>query len=103
AFGRVTVEGMLLKKPVIGARGGATPELIQEDFTGLLYTPGDHKELDKKIRYLIDNPEIARRISENAYRWAKERSTIARYTEQVLDVLREALHRKSVNSRAAKF
>jgi len=36
AFGRVTVEGMLCGKPIIGARSGATPELVKEGFNGLL-------------------------------------------------------------------
>src|SRR5207247_7627515 len=37
AFGRATIEGMLARKPVVGARCGATAELIQDGITGLLY------------------------------------------------------------------
>lgn len=58
AFGRVTVESMLLKKPVIGTRSGTNPELIKEEFNGLLYQPGNHQELAKKIKYLTENTII---------------------------------------------
>jgi len=92
AFGRTTVEAMKLGKPVIGARGGATPELIRENFNGLLYIPGDYLDLAQKIKYLIDNPELARQMGENGRRWAEEEFTVAKYTGNVLRVLEEAVH-----------
>ncbi len=64
AFGRCTVEAMKLGKPVIGARGGATPELIREGFNGLLMRRANDPDLSEKIKLLIGNP--GRRN-----RWAK--------------------------------
>ena len=37
AFGRVTIEYMMAGLPVIGRNGGATPEIIKENETGMLY------------------------------------------------------------------
>lgn len=91
AFGRVTVEFLKLGKPVIGARSGGTVELIQEGFNGLLYTPGDYKELAERIRYLYEHPDLARRMGENGRRWASEQFVPDRYADGVLKVLREAL------------
>lgn len=75
AFGRVTLEGMLLKKPVIASRDGGTVELVQDGFNGLLYTPGDHRQLAAHIEYLMDHPEEAKRLGENGFRFAKETFT----------------------------
>ena len=38
-FGRVIVEGMLARKPVIATRAGGALEIIDEGVTGLLVTP----------------------------------------------------------------
>jgi glycosyltransferase involved in cell wall biosynthesis len=92
AFGRSTVEAMKLGKPVIGARGGATPELVREGFNGLLYAPGDYLDLAQKIKLLIDNPGLAKQMGENGCRWAQEEFTVAKYAGRVLQVFKEAVH-----------
>jgi glycosyltransferase involved in cell wall biosynthesis len=61
ALGRITIEGMLAKKPVIGKRSGATPELIENGKNGLLYDTVP--ELASKIEYLYKNPEESTRIA----------------------------------------
>jgi len=75
AFGRVTLEAMLLKKPVIGTNTGGTPELIKEGLNGLLYAPGDYRQLADKIEYLIQNKEKIKEFGENGYKFAKENFT----------------------------
>jgi len=75
AFGRVTIEGMLLKKPVIGTNRGGTLELIKDGFNGLLYEYSNYNQLADKIEYLIEHPEKARRLAENGYRFAKKTFT----------------------------
>ncbi len=100
AFGRVTVEGMLAGKPVVGARGGATPELICDRFNGLLYQPGSHSDLADKIDYLCENPAIASQMGENGKRWAAEHFGKARCAMEALNVLTEATHRADNGRRA---
>jgi glycosyltransferase involved in cell wall biosynthesis len=87
AFGRVTVEAMLAGKPVIGANGGATPELVHDGYNGLLYKAGDFAELASKIQYLHENPEVARKIGENGKQWAQEMFSERRYAEELTAVL----------------
>jgi glycosyltransferase involved in cell wall biosynthesis len=95
AFGRVTVEAMKLGRPVVGARSGGTTELICDGFNGLLYTPGDYKELAQKIRYLYNNPDVLRQIGENGQRWAVKQFTRERYGDEVLTILRQIVNHKS--------
>jgi len=75
AFGRMTVEGMLLKKPIIGTNRGGTLELIKEGFNGLLYEPGDYNQLADKIEYLIDNPNKTKELVENGYEFVNKTFT----------------------------
>lgn len=87
SFGRVAVEGMMLKKPVIGANGGGTAELIKDGFNGLLYEPGNHVELANKIEYLIEHREKAMELAENGWRFAEETFTKEKYGGAVYKLL----------------
>jgi len=93
AFGRVTVEGMLLKKPVIGTSRGGTLELIKEGFNGLLYEPGDFNQLAKKIEYLIEHSEEAKQLAENGYRFAEAAFTRDEFGGKIYKLLRDLKHR----------
>jgi len=91
AFGLATVEAMKMGKPVVGARAGATPELIQEGVTGLLYEPDDPADLAAKIRFLLENPAAAKRMGENGRRRADAEFSMDAYTDAVLRVFDEVL------------
>ncbi|SCX63312.1 glycosyltransferase family 4 protein [Nitrosospira sp. Nsp1] len=96
AFGRATVEAMLLGKPIIAtANSGGTAELIHDEETGLLYEAGNHVELADKIQHLYQNPEAGARLGTAAHVWAAGRFTQQRYGREVIDVLNEVLAEKS--------
>lgn len=87
-FGRVTVEAMLLGKPVIGARSGATIELIKDGFNGFLYKFGNFEDLAKKIKLCYENPPLIHQIGINAKKWADEQFIQKSYGEKVAVLLR---------------
>lgn len=86
-FGRVAVEGMMLKKPVIGANSGGTAELIKDKVNGLLYETGNYVELAAKIKYLAENREKAMELAENGWRFTEETFTKEKYGGAVHKVL----------------
>jgi len=88
AFGRVTVEGMLAGKPVVGARSAGTAELIRDGENGLLYEPGDVEQLTEILRWLIENPQAAARLGAAARTWASRRFTDGRFGDELLACLR---------------
>jgi glycosyltransferase involved in cell wall biosynthesis len=59
-----------MKKPVIGARGGAVPEIIVDGDTGLMFTPGDDAELAQEVAGLLEAPDWAKKMGENGYKRA---------------------------------
>ncbi len=87
AFGRVTLEAMLLKKPVIATKVGGIPELITDGFNGFLYKPGNHLQLADKIEYLISNPKKIREMGKNGYNYAKKKFTRKEYGGKIYDLL----------------
>jgi len=62
-FGRVLVEAMSLGKPVVAARSGAVPEIIEDGKTGLLCSP---EELPFVLQKLIYDPGKAKAMGEKA-------------------------------------
>jgi len=91
---------MLAGKPVVGARAGATPELVREGFNGLLYAPGDAADLARQVAVLHEQPERAREMGEAGRRWASQRFTVERYAAEVAEVLRAAaVAKRAANAR----
>ncbi len=87
-MGRVTAEAMAYCLPVIGLAMGATPELVIDQKTGLLYTDGA-KDLAQKMTYLITHPKEAKRMGEQGREFAISTFNNERYTTQVKELLEE--------------
>jgi glycosyltransferase involved in cell wall biosynthesis len=88
AFGRVTVEAMLASNPVIASDSGASPELVADGETGLLFPAGDVEALADRMERLIGNPSLVRAMGEAAQRRAKKNFLSSRNTDQVEGIYR---------------
>jgi glycosyltransferase involved in cell wall biosynthesis len=87
AFGRVTLEGMLMKKPIIGTNSGGTSELIKDGYNGFLYTPGDYDQLAEKITYFIEHPAAICEMGEKGYAFASNNYTKEQYGGRIYKLL----------------
>jgi glycosyltransferase involved in cell wall biosynthesis len=59
-FGRVLLEAMALSKPLVASNGGAVPEIVVHEHTGLLFEPGNPSALAAALRTLLaDRPRAA--------------------------------------------
>jgi glycosyltransferase involved in cell wall biosynthesis len=67
----VIVEGMLARKPVIATRAGGAIEIIQEEESGMLVTPGSISELCTAIERLLSDPAATERLSRDGRRRAE--------------------------------
>lgn len=90
AMGRVAAESMANGVPVIGRDAGATPELVEHGVTGFIFdgTPAD---LARKIRLLIGNENLRKRMGRAALQAARLRFTKEAYTDSVCSVFAESL------------
>jgi len=68
----VIYESFAMGKPVIGARIGGIPELIEDGVDGLLFEPKNAADLAAKIKELANEPDILRQMSSKARRKAEE-------------------------------
>jgi glycosyltransferase involved in cell wall biosynthesis len=58
-FGIVFLEAMYQRKPCVGVRAGAVPEVIEDQVTGLVTDPGDAQALAKALVRLLSNQSLA--------------------------------------------
>jgi FkbM family methyltransferase len=98
AFGRVTVEAMLCRKPVIGTQSGGTPELIADGINGLLYEYGDFMRLADKIEYLGKHPEKRKEFGQAGFDFAEENFTPRKYGGRIYELLHDLLSEKNLSS-----
>jgi glycosyltransferase involved in cell wall biosynthesis len=62
-FGRVTVESMMLGIPVVATASGGTLEIVEDNKTGLLFTPGDSRQLAQKCLEALNDPGKSKQIT----------------------------------------
>ncbi|MFC1608195.1 glycosyltransferase family 4 protein [Candidatus Latescibacterota bacterium] len=85
-FGMTFIEANACGRPVIGGRSGGALDAVEDGVTGYLIDPEVSSDLEEKIVYLLDNPNIAkemgRRGRERAamdYTWEKRAGQLSRY------------------------
>lgn len=67
SFGIVYLEAWLYNKPVIGARAGGVPEVIDDRQNGFLVKFGDTDAIAAHILELLDNRALAERLGKNGH------------------------------------
>ena len=83
-FGIAVVEAMLSGIPVVLSDRGAHPELIIPDHTGFLYPGGDSDALASRLRLLIEDPALIRRVGDAGRRHAQHHFSPHGYSTQYL-------------------
>lgn len=66
----VCLEAMAAGRPIIASRAGGLPEVIADGQNGLLFDPDDHIQLAEKLKLLMADSDLRRRLSEAARRTA---------------------------------
>ncbi len=79
----VVLEAMSCGKPVVGSRVGGVPEQIEDGVTGFLVDPADASQLAHRITYLLEHPEVAKRMGLFGRNVAKERFNWAEISRQL--------------------
>jgi glycosyltransferase involved in cell wall biosynthesis len=64
----VTMEAMALKLPVIGAKAGALPYLIQESKNGFLFEPDNPADLAKKLVLLLKDGKLREKMGAESFK-----------------------------------
>lgn len=93
-FGLTIVEAMALKKPVIATNIGGPLDIIEDNITGFLIDPNNVEALSEKITFLIENPDIARKMGEEGRKRVEEHFDIKDTVKRIEEVYEEVLEKR---------
>ncbi len=83
-FGMTVIEAGAHGLPVVAARSGAFPEVVQDGKTGLLVPPDDADALAKALAVLIDDAAWRRRLGEAARRHVAASFTVEQMADRFI-------------------
>ncbi|MGB3849166.1 MAG: glycosyltransferase [Tunicatimonas sp.] len=88
------MEYMVMGKPVVASTGGGTAELVTDGEVGYLVPPGDEVVLTEKLSLLLDDPELARKLGDNAKQRIQHHFSLQRMTDEYIQLYQRLLHPK---------
>jgi glycosyltransferase involved in cell wall biosynthesis len=89
AFGRVLVEAMACKKPIVATRTNGAVDVVEDGRTGLLCEIRDPVDLAEKLDALLSDPERAREMGEAGFERLLREYDEERFTASYVRMLRE--------------
>jgi len=94
-MGRVILEGMVFRKPVVASNHGGPVEILEDGKSGFLVEPGNPETLAERISFLLENGDAARRIGEAARERVEEKFGIGSNMKRLEEVYDSLLAEKS--------
>jgi glycosyltransferase involved in cell wall biosynthesis len=92
-FGLVVIEAFAKGTPVIAARVGAMPEMVDHGRTGLLFRAGDADDLAAQVEWAFGHPAELSRMREEARREFEAEYGAERNYEMLMEVYSKAAGR----------
>jgi len=99
---RAVREAMALKIPVIAARRGMLPEIIQHEADGLIIDD-TAENLYNAILYMIEHPDHRKMMGENAFHKAQLHFNPVIQTQRIEEIYREVIARKQAKKKFWNF
>lgn len=93
AFGRVTLEYMMAGLAVLASDGGANPEIIDNNHTGLIYRSGDPSSLALSLEKLITEPLTRKALAYNGHKLAETKFSSWENSDKIFSLYLEILDR----------
>ena len=85
-FGRVVLEAMAMKLPIVAAAAGGPAEILENNESGLLVEPGSSAALAAAIEELCNNPAKGRRLAAAGHRRVVERYSMESHAKEVMSM-----------------
>ncbi len=86
-LGRVLMEAMALGKPVIGSNIEGIPDLIKDGQNGFLFEKGDSGKLAEKLRILLNNKDLAKKMGQKGRKIVEQRFSNQKYINSYIRMI----------------
>lgn len=82
-FSNAILEGMASGKPMIATNVGGSPEAVTHQETGIIIPPGDEHALTQAMLLLLDQPELAVKLGQQARKRVVEKFSVQKMIEDL--------------------
>jgi spore coat protein SA len=90
-FGKVIIEALGYAKPVVASNVGGIPEIIKNEFNGLLVSPGNVFELSQAISKLLDDSLLGKNLGETGRLFAIKKYNFETAGKSCIEAYREVI------------
>jgi glycosyltransferase involved in cell wall biosynthesis len=90
-FGRVVIEAMAARRPVVATAAGGVPEIVEDGVHGSLVPPGDAEALAEAMAGLLSDEEKAEAMARAGYQRVKRQFNVQAHAQAVQTLYRSAL------------
>ena len=91
----VVLEALVLGTPVVATRAGAVADVVQTGNSGLLVERGDADALASAIAQVLDDPQLAQRLTEGGLEFARDSCSVTRMADAYAVAYADALARRA--------
>ena len=88
-FGRVLIEAMLFKTPIIASDHGAHKEIIRNEYNGFLTKTNNPYLMADAVEKILKDKKLERKIINNAKKFAISNFSIENHVESILRVYKK--------------
>ena len=78
-WGLAVIEAMAASKPVIVSNKCGASEIIQSNENGLIFDQSKPEEIAEKVKLLLDNADLRKKLGEHAYEYVKNHLSWEKY------------------------
>lgn len=96
-FGFVYLEAMQYSKPVVAAKCGGSPEVVEDSVTGLLTEYGNVAELSAVLTRLCSDPGLRGMLGSAGKQRLGERFTFAQFNETLVGILQKQMRSRELS------
>ncbi len=91
ALGRVLVEAMASRKPIVASNVDGIPNIIHDKFNGLLFKKESVDDLAEKIKKVLSDKKFSKELSKNGFQYChqflSEEKYIQKYNQLILETV----------------
>lgn len=96
AFGLVAIEAMAMECPIVISKGGSSAEIIGQQEYGLAVHPEDPFDLQRQLRFLIENPKERKAMGRRARDHVRANYDRQARLQQTLELYERCMRRRGI-------
>jgi len=90
-WGLAVTEAMAAAKPVIVSKKCGASEIVQSGVNGIVVDHAKPEEIAKQVELLMNNPNLRKKLGENAYEYVKNNLSWEKYAKNMESIFKQTI------------